>query len=93
MGLHITDVMNIPIRNLSTKYAFISFVKPVYESAFRKHEGKLIYDIHYTEEEYVKLNNVIMDAITNNYLYKYALIQIDRELFKLSRKIEFTDWT
>ena len=50
-----------------------------------------MYDIHYSKEEYDKLNSVIMDTITSNYIYKYALIQIDRELFKLSRKIEFED--
>lgn len=90
-GLHITDVISLPIKNLSTKYACTSFLKPVYETAFRKHDGKFMYDIHYSKEEYDKLNSVIMDTITSNYIYKYALIQIDRELFKLSRKIEFED--
>ena len=34
-----------------------------------------------------------MDTIAKNYIYKYVLIQIDRELFKLSKRIEFEDAT
>ena len=45
-------------------------------------------DIHYDEEEYLKLNNNIISAINDNYLLIDSLISIDRIFYQFSKKIE-----
>ena len=48
-------------------------------------------DVHYDEEEYLKFNNNILETISNNYQETNSLINVDRELYKLSQKIEITN--
>lgn len=47
-------------------------------------------DIHYNELEYLKLNNNIIESISNNYDVNQALINADRELYKLSSHLELS---
>lgn len=45
-------------------------------------------DIHYDEEEYLKLNNNIISSIHDNYLLIDSLICVDRLFYQFSKKIE-----
>lgn len=45
-------------------------------------------DIHYDEDEYVQFNNNIIKSINNNYLVTQAMINIDRDLYRLSSNME-----
>ena len=45
-------------------------------------------DIHYDEIEYLEFNNSILKAIINNYENTKALINLDRQLYRLSSFIE-----
>lgn len=46
-------------------------------------------DIHYDEEEYLKLNNNIISSINDNYLLVDSLINIDRIFYQFSKNIEY----
>lgn len=48
-------------------------------------------DIHYDEEEYLKLNNNIISSINDNYLLVDSLISIDRIFYQFSKKIELEE--
>lgn len=48
-------------------------------------------DIHYDEEEYLEFNNKIIKSITQNFLSTKGSINIDRNLYQLSRRIEIDD--
>ena len=53
---------------------------------FKKH-GRQV-DIHYDEEEYLKLNNHIIESIIDNYQLNKSLIYVDRALYRYSKDIE-----
>ena len=48
-------------------------------------------DIHYDEIEYLKFNNNIIAAINDNYQVLRAMINVDRNLFSLSSKLELEE--
>lgn len=70
--------------------------KPILSSAnincndpqFESKRYTLPFDIHYDEEEYLKLNNNIMEAINNNYAITNSMIEIDRNLYNFSSELE-----
>lgn len=45
-------------------------------------------DPHYDEMEYLKFNNNIIEAINNNYSINKSMINVDRDLFAFSSKLE-----
>ena len=47
-------------------------------------------DIHYDEVEYLQLNNNIIESICDNYEVNEKVINVDRELFKLNKDLEFS---
>lgn len=56
------------------------------QSIFKKY--LLLPDVHYDEEEYIKLNNNIIESISENYLVTQAMIEIDRSFYTLSSNLE-----
>lgn len=48
-------------------------------------------DVHHDEIEYLKLNNNIISAINENYQVLRSMINVDRELFALSSKLELEE--
>ncbi len=84
LGLKLTSVVNYEIKQKSRLFANTSYIKPA--------KCKFIYDtgidFHYDEDEYVSLNKNIIKTINENYIYNMALIDIDRELYKISEMIE-----
>lgn len=103
LGLKISEIINVRLKNIAKKYANVTYVEPVkskffyknddlesFENSFKTFISKYIGfpDIHYDEEEYHKLNNNIIKSIIDNYSITKAMINIDRELFKFSSNLE-----
>ena len=84
LGIKINGIINHKIKQKSRLFANTSYIKPT--------RCKFIYntgiDFHYDEDEYVSLNKNIIKTINENYIYNMALIDIDRELYKISEMIE-----
>lgn len=59
------------------------------QSLMKKH--LLQPDIHYDEEEYLKLNNNIVQSIVENYDINQAIINVDRNLFEFNKDLEFNN--
>lgn len=75
------------------------FYKPIEEineeeltalQAFFKRNMRQV-DIHYDEEEYLKFNNNIMNAIKNDYEINDSMINIDRDMYKLNHILEINN--
>ncbi len=85
LKLPITDIfINNHLKKLATQYANVKYVDPINAKLFYGHKV----DIHLNDQEYLELNNSIMDSIINNYLIVDAKITIDRTLFQLNQIIE-----
>lgn len=85
MGTPITDILiNRHLKNIAKNYANVTYVEPI--------NAKLFYglkpDVHLNEEEYLDMNNSIMEKINDNYIAVMAKIEIDRFLFNLNEIIE-----
>jgi hypothetical protein len=96
MGVGISNCMNTRLKGLEEKYANVVYVPPVVASVFYKpldpktpHE--IIRDVHYDEDEYLRLLNNIIASIKNNYLTSKAMIDLDRRMYRLSENLEFVD--
>lgn len=94
LGLNIPLPINNRLKKIADLYANVTYIEPVksnfiympYDENGKNHVP--IPDVHYSEEEYAKFNNNIVETICNNYLFNKYLIDIDREAFRLSTKIE-----
>lgn len=88
LGLPLTDLaINNNLKEIANQYANVTYVEPP--------KGKLIYlegkkgiDVHLNEEEYLELNQVIMQSIYDNYLQVKATIDIDRQSNFLNKSLE-----
>lgn len=94
MGLGITTILiNNRLKKLADEYANIVYVEPV-KAKFRYDNldgnGKSL-DIHYDEDEYIKFNNNIIEAINDNYQTSDSLIKLDRTFYDLNKRIELQD--
>lgn len=97
LGLGVTEAINAKLKKLAKKYANVVYVPPI-KSRFLYHPLHLVKnkffkhillpDTHYSEDEYLKLNNGIISSISVNYLTTQAMISLDRELYRLSSMIE-----
>ena len=89
LGLRVSELFNYKLRKIPQEYANVTFVEPAKAKfIYPQPNGKVVVDIHYDEEEYVKFNNNITEAIIDNYLLNQVMIEIDRELVKLNYEIE-----
>ncbi len=86
----VTDIfINSRLKKIALTYANVTYVPPISRKILYQQNGYGISpDTHYNEEEYLTLLNKIMESISDNYLMKKAMIDIDREFFNMSRKIE-----
>ena len=97
LGLGISEFINKRLRTTAQKYANTIYVNPIKskffynpieipENKLKKH--RKLPDIHYDEEEYLRLNNNILKAVYQNYQIINSMIYIDRRLYKISTQIE-----
>ena len=93
LGLGISEFINSKLKKLETLYANVTYVEPIKSKVFYdkyNEKGKAI-DIHYSEVEYLKFISKILKSIKDNYLINKVIINMDRDLYKLSSKIELSD--
>ena len=81
----VTDIaINRHLKSLAKEYANVTYIEPI--------NAKLFYglkpDVHLNEEEYLELNNSIIESINDNYITVMAKIEIDRALFNLNEFVE-----
>ena len=72
---------------------FYTDLKATEEEDLTTLQGKIkkylkVPDIHYNEEEYLKLNNNIIRSILQNYMITKSMINVDRYFYNLSSKVE-----
>lgn len=86
----VTDIfINSRLKKIASNYANVTYVPPIPRKVlYHSPEYGISPDTHYDEEEYIVLLNQIIQSITTNYLQKKAMIDIDRDFFNASRKIE-----
>ena len=90
LGLNISSLINRRLKKLADQYANVTYVDPVKSKFIYKkyNDGGYGVDIHYDEEEYLKLNNHIIESIIDNYQLNKSLIYVDRTLYRYSKDIE-----
>lgn len=81
--LKVSDVfINTKLRDISTKYANVTYVENIPKKLiYKKEDGGITLDTHYDEIEYLELNSKIMESINNNYIINQILIELDRQLY------------
>lgn len=91
LGLGITEIINYRLKDIASKFANTTYVKPVRSKFFYRNieTGKISVDIHYNENEYLKFNNNIIESINDNYAVNREMIELDRNLVDISNCLEF----
>ena len=81
--------INTRLKNISKKYANVVYVENIPKKLlYKKEDGSLVFDLHYDELEYLKINNKIIETINENYLITNMLINIDRGLYTLNKEFQ-----
>ena len=95
LGIKINSIINSKLKKIADKYANVVYVEPVKANLIYKDEkeGKksVAIDIHYSDEEYEKFNNNIINSIIDNYEITKSMINIDREIYDFNRRLELKD--
>lgn len=89
LGLHFSEIINASLKSLSKRYANVCYVSPVCSKLFYldRVSNRIKMDVHYDEEEYLKLNYHIIASIYENYTFRQKMILLDRELYRLNNLI------
>lgn len=93
-GLGVTNVIiNSKIRKVCKKYPNCVYVSSVKQNFMYKKNSKLVVDVHYSDDEYLNLNKVILESIVHNYVPVKALIDFDIAMKKYSDVAEYGEKT
>ena len=94
----ISNLINYKIKRVAKQFANVVYLSPAVSRMFNRRvdkEGNEAFgfgvDVHYNENEYLKFNINILKSIMKNYVKLKSLIKLDRELEKLSTKIELVE--
>lgn len=85
--LNLVVFLNHEIKKICKNYPNCTYVKPVPQNFIYKKNGKIIIDIHYNNEEYLKLNGNIIETITKNYEKVKILVKIDKLLKQYNEEL------
>lgn len=78
--------INLRLRKIAKSYANVTYVKPIRRKIIYKwRDGKVLPDLHYDGNEYLKFNTSLITHIANNYVSNKMNIELDRSLFRLNR--------
>lgn len=91
LGTKFTNLLNYRLKNISKKYANVTYVSPAVCKVFYHSyddPSKLAIDGHYSEDEYIEFNNNIINAINDNYRINKALIEVDRLFYSVNGFVE-----
>lgn len=76
--------LNQQIKKICSNYPNCVYVSPIPQNFIYKKNGKILVDIHYNNEEYLQLNNNIIESITGNYEQVRLFVELDRRLKRYS---------
>lgn len=94
LGVKATSLLNNKLRKLCNKYPNVVFVEPIYGEFFYNmsehkalipHPSDIQVDLHFSNMAYNKLNNKILQSITENYNAINKIIELDRELIQIAK--------
>lgn len=89
-GIGITNlVINSKIRKVCKNYPNCVYISPVKQNFMYRKNDKLVVDVHYSDDEYLNLNKVILESIVNNYFPVKALTEFDVAMKKYSDVAEY----
>ena len=81
--------MNTRLKDISTKYANVTYVENIPKKLlYKKETGGITPDTHYDEVEYLELNSKIIETISDNYSSNQVLIILDRILYILNKSYQ-----
>lgn len=83
-GIHATYLVNRNLKAICKEFPNCVYVAPAPQHFLYKKDGRILIDIHYNNEEYLNLNNRIMNAIVNNYVPTKILIDFHIFMRELS---------
>ena len=89
LGIHVTDLINKDIKRVCKMYPNCCYVSPVFQNFVYMKDGKLVFDVHYNQDEYLNLNKNILEAIIHNYSPIKALTEFDIAMKKYSDAAEY----
>ena len=97
MGVYASNAMNSRLKRLAKKYANVTYVPSIateyfYHPLNSDDPDEVKADLHYSEEEYLRFISNIVGSIGDNYAINRAMIDLDRELYKLSQQMEKMDF-
>ena len=82
-------LINSKLKSISNKYSNVTYIDNIEkQNIYRDWNKKLIFDLHYNENEYLEFNNKIIESITTNYLVNLAMIDIDRNLYLINKNYQ-----
>ena len=90
LGINITQLINKNLKRLCMLYPNITYVNGVAAlHLIAKSDGKIAFDPHHTELEYLNLNKNIISSINKNYFKNKMFIEFDQVLKGYSNEGQF----
>ena len=91
-GCGITNlVINSKIKKVCKMYPNCVYIDPAKQNLVYKKNGNFVFDVHYSDDEYLELNKAILEAIIHNYVPVKALIEFDVSMKSYSDSAEYGD--
>ena len=89
--LNLTFYFNRIIKKICSNYPNCTYVAPSPQHMIYDKDGNLSIDIHYNENEYLRLNNNIMKSIVDNFERNRCLIDFDKSTKKISNTCQYDE--
>ncbi len=91
LGLKITDILNHKMKKVSKYFPNVTYVNPQFCKylVYNYNNKKYVLDPHYNPEEYTRFTTKIMNTLTENFVNKQSLMELDIFLSTFSKLIEF----
>lgn len=91
-GIGLTNIaINNRIRKICKNYPNCVYIDPAKQNLIYRKNDKIVFDVHYSDDEYLNLNKVILEAIIHNYFPVKALVDLDIAMKKYSDVAEYGD--
>lgn len=88
LGIGLFRKINKKAKKECFNYPNVTYVDSVRTKFFYSKEGKKYIDIHYDDEEYVKMNINVFKSISDNYIKNNLFIEFDNIIRKYSENLE-----
>lgn len=89
-GIGLTNiVINNKIEKICKNYPNCVYIDPAKQNLIYRKNDKIVFDVHYSDDEYLNLNKVILEAIIHNYFPVKASVDLDIAMKKYSDVAEY----